>query len=278
LIRRLPIILAEDCGYRKIGHVWPLKIRGPVPDEGETKEILRLVAHLALGPKDKDAPALAEAAALFEKEKSFAFPKSLLDALDRRHELLSMRCALEEIQKMKVGEGVWDALLRYYPYDRKEDGLGSVLLIRDRVKTGGFRFEGDVTALVAVLVLVCCRPDERTVRSPEEDEIVRQVMNLDDPMTLDWYCLDAHTQIGRIALGFVAKKKDLDRKMLEDYQFYFESAKVNDLYPQKWFDGFVKEMHDRHHTSPAHAAILWGQVRPDVQGMTEWLMSKRGKK
>lgn len=290
LLRRLPAIVAEDCGWRKL---WTVKACSAVrwgerailpPDR---KDLLRVVAKLAYGPKDKDASALAD----YVREHLKTLPELPPDDL-QLEDFAKAVAAKDEVRATQLllhwagrkegksfhKEPFW-AVLEKATVERGLPHVAETLLAIKQRTGYGFYFAGDGVGLAVCALYAAIREEGWDEDFPQElADIVQRCIDHPMQVKLDWYCLDMHTAIGKIVLGSLVKRKGWDKDRLENWWFYFESARLNDHVVAKYFDHWAANVKNESGQSLTEAHKEWEQTfRPEVESFTKWLMDRRKK-
>ena len=291
LLRRFPVLVAEDAGWAKcdgMAMCAELAWGARALDEADMRRVVMAVARLAAGPKDKDAEGLYGVVREADDADTWSPParpgalRGALEAGDEQEVGRHVFCGLKapnpaeaafwaDLEAVGVARGIadWERIVR----------AG-----RARVAAGGFRFVSDIDIIADVLALAVLRGGTfAPALTHDEVREVEGVLADPTPQQLDWYCLDMHTRIGKDVLTTLVETTLQghpvlgDREMLSDFWFTYESAWVNGLVEQRWFDRSERWFQRTFGKSRAECEPWWLEARPHVKSLVEQLMGERGR-
>lgn len=247
-IRRMKIIVVEDA----FSAVEVLKY---FHDNMSLKEFLQVVTVIAGAPKDKslcslgweltDGPLSGKVASSFPKIEWLQ--ENLLSKEQYREVVIQ----LFKLCKLKRFSDIYEV----FHYD--QDPVVRQCL--DRVAGGTF-WESD-SALLLMAAIRFKRGDYlvKDLILPKINENEVQPLKLAE---LDWYTLDFHTHVGRIAERFfLAKHRDIPQKALQAVWFHGEGAKLEGEIVADWVQPY-----DR---------VLWAQIKDEIKQTVEDVMFKK---
>lgn len=266
LARRLTAIVTEDVEPYWLPVVAKEAVRAMTPDPAEEPaDLVRVAATLAAAPKRKESYWLAETVwenrtpprepagfASLEAAVEHGDHAQVLAQLLWFHEQRKIREAEDLLRRRHVRSALAEDMLRWAVW---------------RLQLGGF---GGGEALAAAAVALVDAPEQ--ARPFEQFDI--DVEPLGPPY--EWYCYDAHTQVGKIAVGSFAKRRGWNRDQLGMLSFYYESAVLGpSVVPGRW-DGEAAELLARTYgwLTPEHGADLWAAIRVDFMGLVRWLLAR----
>jgi hypothetical protein len=291
LLKRIPSIVGEDCGWRKLWAVqlcydlrWGDK---PLTPEQHIR-LLAAVAILARGPKDKDGAHMNDVLRYHKPDKirpmsdeeMLTFFKAAIESKD---EFTAGRMIVRwsDATKGKMHKSPFWPILLEAGQARGHDlrNWAGVLEAVKRRLAQGFFFSHDADGLVLNCVQAVCREGAWDDEFPDElkDQVTQWFKN-PKPLVMDWYCLDMHTVIGKIAAKSLCTKKGWDYRRLDELWFCLESAKLNGHVPSQYWDDWAWNFQHKFQMSIEEARAEWEAKKVDVQGLVEWLMDKRGKR
>lgn len=249
-IRRLKIIVVEDA----FSAVETLKF---IHDKMSLAEFLAVVAVIAEAPKDKSLCMLGfqvtEGLLAHQVNESVPDLEWLKEHLLDKEEYIKVVIDLFKLAKDKR----FAEINKVFQYDHRE----VVKQCLDRVAGGTF-WPSD-SALLLMAAIRYMRGDHRLKNPtlPSIDDKNIQPLKLSE---IDWYCVDFHTHVGRIAERFfLARHKGITQKMLEAVWFFGESARLGGEILADW-------------PQPYNEA-LWERIRHEVQRTVEDVMFKKFK-
>lgn len=263
LCKRLPMIVVEDCGWKK---GWVIEdavaqINAPV-----LESVRRLVLAMCAGAKDKDACGLYDKA-VGQGLLPEATEDEMRAALTAGDEMTAARIAIGATKSRPGSSWVWGVLSAHAHDLSVQNAIDS---LRRRVAMGTFGCDLGLSAAFAVILTLRMAPGQTfTVPSITGTYTWKKA-------DLDWYAFDMHTQIGKIAMGHITKKTGVSTKTLENLWFNLESARVNALAEQKWFDNWDFCFQRDLGVGLDKAQEMWRPIYPEVKGFVEWLMKQRG--
>lgn len=264
-VKRLPMIAVEDCGWAK---TWVIDEAMQQLEAPNKNVVRRLVYALAKGPKDKDACGLYDKAmgqGLFYNEEPEEKALKLAKALENGDEMLAARLVMSVSDKGVASWWVWPVLLGATQY---LDAQNVLVAMRKRLQMGWYGCDKGLTLCCAVQMVIRRKTEEFDVPTGDLPEIVKS--------PLDWHCQDMHTGIGKATMAFIAKKHGITSKKLDALWFNVESARVNALKPQKWFDNWEFCFRRDIGIGAEQAAKEWAVLKPDVERFVNWKMNELG--
>lgn len=247
-IRRMKIIAVEDAFSA-------VEVLRCFHDGMSLKEFLQVVAVIAGSPKDKSlcplgweltegslAPRVAEATPSIEWLKA-----NLLN----KNEYQEVVIQLFKLVKDKRFSDIYEV----FNYD--QDAVVKQCL--DRVAGGTF-WESD-TALLLMAAIRYKQGDYalKDLTLPHIEENGVQPLKLTE---IDWFCIDFHTHIGRVAERFfLHEHKEIPQKTLQGVWFHAESAKLDGEIIADWVQPYDKQ--------------LWARIKDEIKQTVEDVMYKK---
>ncbi len=250
-IRRMKIIVVEDA----FTAVEVLKFFPQNEQDMSLKLFLQITAAIAGSPKDKSlcsfgweltdgplAPRVAEVTPDIEWMKA-----NLLNKEEYREVVIQ----LFKLCKTKRFADIYEV----FHYDQNE----VVRQCLDRVAGGTFWESDSALLLMAAIRFKAGDYLLKDLQLPPIDE--NEVQGL--PLTgLDWYTLDFHTHIGRVAERFfLAKHREIPQKTLQSTWFHGESAKLDGEIIADWVQPYDKQ--------------LWARIKDEIKRTVEDVMFKK---
>jgi len=247
-IRRMKIIAVEDAFSA-------VEVLRYFREDMSLKEFLQVVAVIAGSPKDKSlcpmgweltegslAPKVIETMPDIEWLKA-----NLLNKDEYRRVVIELFKLAKDKQFSKI----------YEVFDYDQDAVVRQCL--DRVAGGTF-WESDSALLL--MAAIRYKQGDYAVKGltlPQIDENEVQAL----PLTqLDWFCIDFHTHVGRIAERFfLYKHKEIAQKTLQATWFHAESAKLDGEIIADWVQAYDKQ--------------LWARIKDEIKRTVEDVMFKK---
>jgi hypothetical protein len=282
---RLTSIIQED--------VWPLI--GELPDffsaardltgAAEEEHWRKMVYRMIIAPANKDAGALSNLARRTEPEEN-EHPEL---ALTRKWFALMKERGDDP---GKVADDLFESLLAEYPVTDYQKAALRILV--KRTQMGGMLGDRQLS-LPAMILVVLRKLDPEAVREGVKKGAAdwAQQSGRRNPVTvpLPWYSFDMHTQVGKIALSSYSRRSKIDRDQLFNLWFLAESAfiprwhcqfsRIVDhptVFDSMWWPvAFKERLGPSLNGSTAKQNLQWWreELREDVKGLIEWLLTKR---
>lgn len=267
LVRRVPVIVAEDIDWRLVGIATDLLLdRGLwAAGSGLQASTAELIASLTARPKDKSGwylPATVWGGGLVP---SVASPKGLIDALRAGH----VRDAMAICHAAHLAETFKKA---YAPVMFMWEGLPEVSqsIVRTSLARYGLGGVGMNELMAAAVLAIIEQPDALHF------EVQRYSGEPSAPDPLDWWTQDTHTIAGSIAAAVAAKQLGVPRDRIAGLWFLFESSLVYPEVPSPWRDqAFALWAAREGYESEAAARVVWEGIRPTVADLVKWKLGKR---
>lgn len=234
-VRRMKIIVVEDA----FSAVEVLReFAGPMTE----KRFLQIVKVTADAPKDKSLCPLAEE---MTEDGPAGWKKELVERAEPDVQWLSANLRNADsyeqvvIQLYKLAkQKQWDALRQVLGSD------GVIDSCLERVRGGTYWPSDTVILLMAAVRYIRGDYKLKGLTLPEIDENAIQPMKLAE---IDWWCLDFHTPIGRVAkLWFRKRHPEIPERELEVAWFHAESAKLGGVIEADWERPYNRELWARY--------------------------------
>lgn len=281
---RVMSIIQEDC-LPMVGEAAALlqKIKTVEKDSAEELSVWRKFFYrCCLCPAMKDAAGLMNLAR--EPEYSVDHPEFRITSQ------FAARLATESISDVAASVEEW--ALRSRPLSNYEKE--AIRLLRQRSAVGGM--VGDQMVPIAAIPIIVYRgmdPDSLKDAVKEGSKKWEAEVKRSKPkaVALPWYCFDMHTQVGKIALGAIARREKIDKDVLFRIWFMSESAKhprwhVNwskvkshpSMFETMWWREWLKVSLAKTGMEPVKVLTWWrDELGKKVQGMVEYLLRVREK-
>ena len=226
-------------------------------DDMSLKEFLQVVAVIAGSPKDKSlCPMgweLTEGSLASRVTEATPDIEWLKANLLNKDEYRRVVIELFKLAKDKRFSDIYEV----FHYDQDE----VVKQCLDRVAGGTF-WESDSALLL--MAAIRYRQGDYALKDltlPRIEENGVQPLKLTE---IDWFCIDFHTHVGRIAERFfLHKHKEIPQKTLQSVWFHAESAKLDGEIIADWVQPYDK--------------ALWAKIRNEIQQTVEDVVFKKFK-
>lgn len=280
--RRLPVILAEDVGWRTM---WMAPLcQADGDDGGGATDLLRFV-HIAAQtkPKDKSCEPLmgrARVANRVGKPDVNALGKAL-----RENDLsYAARVIVDQLDPIEKGTGalpIWeDLIVVAKEREAARPGLVDVVnAVRRRLGQGLYTNDRSLATITAAQA-VCGRtyndaPEEGWAGIEGWQKVTPSPSSRQSLVDL-WWVFDPHSFLGKIVGGILNKRMGIDPEWLSWGWFCAESGLVS--YPRdteylKDWDVQVREKFDGE--TLAQMQQKWTELRPEAEGCMGWLLKQR---
>lgn len=277
LLRRMPVIVAEDCGWQK-GWMVPSMVDLLKVGSVEPGTILKFVTAMCSGPKDKDACGLFDGAFWKLHKDGYVDVPDLeqkLEAAIARGDEVEAALLCVGVHKEKLGVAanpVWKVMIQAATRLPGGEELAAVIdAFKRRAAMGVFDTDRGLI-MAACLEGLFHWSDGWAGKDLPAEAPVDEAMRV-----IPWWCLDMHTPLGKIALSHLSKKLGIDRTKLDAMWFWFGSAPINaHRQPQRHFDDWKASAQIYCGVSQEECLQLWvGKLEKEVQGFVEWLRTER---
>lgn len=225
LARRIVVIAVEDVGWDTILMTHEMSqeiLKKKVPEEA-AQSVAQLVTLLCSLEKDKDCYAMAALVCDSTVVPTESWQKSLEDGVKTRDEMMVCMAAKQAHQAKEAEEFVKMLAILMPVQCRPRTNAHAALTRSAVVKDNMFEW----VMFVAAATYTLCRTDAREMVLPATPLVIPSFDKL------DWYAMDMHTWIGKIALEVAEKKSGWPKKRIEFMWWWFASAKVDRLRPDQ---------------------------------------------
>lgn len=172
----------------------------------------------------------------------------------------------------------------------------AIELLRNRTYQGGM-LDDRQGCLTMMIMIAIRRLDKKEVRKSIDDSVEKYMVQKKIPKnlgTIPWYAFDMHTQVGKIVLSILGKRKcpgwGITKDQLAQLWWSFESSIVPPSQTQYapfklnptmfesiwWIPALKADLKQVGLPDAKKASQNWNKLyREEVKGVVEWLLKKR---
>lgn len=278
--RRLPVVIAEDCGWRKM---W----MAPIFQDEDTLEpdVLKLVWACCQGVHDKSCEPLMGRARVANKTQGKPDPAKFEAALKSGDLDFCSRVIVDQLDPMEKGGqalGLWvDLADEAKTKESERPGIGKVVdAARRRLGQGLYENDRSLLTIATTQAVVGKTFTNSPVEGWEGDKDWKAADVKISPRTslVDvWWAFDLHGFLGKVVGGILNKRLGIDAAWLEWGWFCAESGLVEPAKDDEYLKDWDQQVRAKFNGETlAQMTAKWKELRPEAEGCMTWLLKQRG--
>lgn len=286
LRRRLPVICAEDVGWRKM---WIAPICGD--EDCTADDLLKMVAVLSEGEKDKSCePLIGESRRQNAKSKPGP-PAEFLGHLAAGRIQEASRVVVHELDPVEKGTGVlwiWpDLIAAARAMEVQRPGVTAVVeAVKRRLGMGLFQNDRSLMTIAAVQAICGRTYDNSPVEGWEGQFNWKNtpIAPADRKGLADlWWAMDPHGWVGKITGGILKKKYPAIFSLGDEWLAWgwfiardVGSGIVTPARDQKYMEDWDLQHREKFGETLDEATRKFKELMPEIESVCKWLMRQRG--
>lgn len=281
LKRRLPVIVAEDCGWQRM---WSAPICQAEGEEAGGADLLKLVAVACRGAHDKSCEPLMGRARVANQKQGKPDVSKFGEALRTGDLEFASRVIVDQLDPVEKGTGVlpiWVDLAEVAKSAEAErPGIVEVVAaVKRRLGMGLYQSDRSLLTIAAAQAVV----GKTYTQSSKEGWVLRDEWRKIEPepsqiqsLASIWWAFDLHSFLGKIVGGILNKRCGVDATWLFWAWFCAESGLVDPAQDDEYLKDWSDQIRVKFGETIEEMTKKWKELRPEAEGCMRWLLTQRG--